>query len=366
MTQSPTTKPWRALSAPLSDERLRSMPRSLGEDARDALAAPDELPAGALIGAARALRAGLGAAEDRADLQRWLRTSMDEDLVAMLLERTLISAAEATEALRLFCASSEPARAHLALALGRAFEPGPSSMPDADAALRAIRLRDDIESGAWALSLAARDPDLAAEAGFAHTRAREVARGLDELGEPLRTELARAVRASAGAADPWLAEVASLDEGWWLDAFIPMTLPMSALDALHPSARVFRLFPNRDRLQTRVPVAAADNRSAADRALSEDLGQPVSQLLEGRVAVHAVGLEPDDQVSPGLVVGATDDAVAISAVELDPPAPSAPSRDADTGLFWVPLAGCGDAPRQLWVRLDSGETANLELHPEPT
>jgi len=80
-------------------DRIREARNAAHEDAlggkRWNASAPDELPAGALIGAARALRAGLGAAEDRADLQRWLRTSMDEDLVAMLLERTLISAAEA-------------------------------------------------------------------------------------------------------------------------------------------------------------------------------------------------------------------------------------------------------------------------------
>lgn len=353
------------LTPPLSAERRSTLPGWVGPDARGALDDAAESPLAAILAATRVIRGGASAPEDRTELSRWVGAATRGPILQALLEQALDAGAEALEALLAFCASSPDARAMLALEIGREVDAVPSADGDADAALGAVRARDELESAAWALGLAARLATAPDEVARAETQVLEAAAGVDEVGQALRTELARSLR--GGVDDPWLEAVAELGDGWWLDAW--STSPMSVTDVERlleaPASNVVQLRVPRARLEQPLAVAASDGMSAADRALEADLGPVLARLCSGDVEVHGVGLD-DDALPPGLVVRAGENArfEDLSSVRLEPTSAAPAVRDEIAQAWWVPLGGAGAERRSLVVELGDGWTGRIEIAAE--
>ena len=353
------------LLPPLSAERRASIPAWVGAELREVLDAPEESPIAAVFGAARVLRAAAGASEDRAELSRWVGAGVTGPLLGAVVERALDACSEALGALMEFCESSPEARSTLAVELGREIEAHEAAAPaDPKPAMRAVLARDQVESAAWVLGLAVRHASDSNDASLGETRVLESAAGVDEIGQALRTELTRALRGSSQR--PWLARVAGLDDGWWLDAWSVPSLSAVDLAGLlqTPVSNVVTLRPPRSRLEQPMAVAASSATSARDRALEESPGPVLARLLGGQVEVYAEG--STTRSPPGLVVGTGEDVpfAELQSVRLDPPSTVAPERDEVAEAWWVPLGATGGDRRALVVQLVDGRSERLEIAPE--
>jgi len=195
---------------PLTKAAVDALPEWVDEDSREALLNPAVLFTYAVIAAARVIRAADAATETQDALRSWLKASVQGHSAVVLADRALYDLGEATAALREYTDSSENAAGAVAVEFGLplgAFIPS-SVEPNRAQALRAMTLRDDAESIAWALGLA-RD-------GVLEQEVLDACGGLDEVGDALAPYLEHDARGYvAHLKGGWLEEMGYLTHTWW-------------------------------------------------------------------------------------------------------------------------------------------------------
>ena len=201
-----------------------------------------------------------------------------------------------------------------------------------------VELRDDVESLAVALGVAA----LAADDGSAAQRAERAARDAVVEGDRLANAVVDALHASALASgssfSPWLHEIAPTRlDSWWLRVTLAQAVSR-ALGRVRLVADAAAAPAPSVRRPIRLPrPTVALHMGAPDSVFTKPVGPLLARLHDGDVEIYAIASE--GALVDGLVVRHRDDAevARLRRVELRPSGPSALYSEVAL-RWWLPLA----------------------------